>query len=61
MLTVKVDKGIDQALKKFKFKFNKTKVKDQLRKNQQFTKKSVEKREERKNAIYKQSLNNEID
>lgn len=60
MLKVKVDKGIDQALKKFKFKFAKTKVKDNLRENQQFTKDSVKKRKQKIKAIYKQGLNNEV-
>jgi len=56
MIIVKVNKGgIDGALKTFKFKFAKTKVKEQLRDIQEFTKKSVKKRKEKNKAIYKQS------
>jgi small subunit ribosomal protein S21 len=50
------EKSLDSALKKLKFKFSKTKVKEQLFERQQFTKPSVERREVLKKAKYKQEL-----
>ena len=54
MLIIKVKKGenIDIALKRYKFKFRKTKVSEQLRARQQFDKPSVKRREEKQKAIY---------
>ena len=43
---------IEQALKKYKMKFSKHKVADELRDRQFFKKKSVTKREELKKAIF---------
>lgn len=50
------EKSLDSALKKLKFKFSKTKVKEQLFERQSFTKPSVERREVLKKAKYKQEL-----
>ena len=60
MLIVKQEKGenIERMLKRFKRKFDKTKVLKQLRDRQSFTKKSVRKREMKKKAIYIQTLKN---
>ena len=56
MLIIKVNnKSIDSALKAFKFKFNKTGVKDELMKRREFTKKSTTQREIKKKAIYIQT------
>ena len=54
MIIVKVKKGekIDMALKRYKFKFRKYKVNEEIRKRQQFDKPSVIKREQKKKAIY---------
>jgi small subunit ribosomal protein S21 len=59
MLIVKVKKGesIEGALKKMKRKVRNTKLVEQIRKNQEFKKPSVEKREQKLKAIYKQKLN----
>jgi len=58
MLVVKVKDGekIERALKRLKRKFRDTKVLQTLRDKKQFTKKSVEKRQNQKKAQYIQSL-----
>lgn len=56
IIDVKKEKSLDSALKKLKYKFAKAKTKDQLFEKQQFTKKSVEKREQKRKAQYKQNL-----
>ena len=50
--------NIDKALKKYKKKFEKSKVLLQLRERQSFTKPSVKRRGEVLKAIYKQQLAN---
>lgn len=59
MLIIKLEHNdnIERLLKKFKRKFEKTKVLKQLRERQQFEKKSVKKRKVKKNAIYKNRFN----
>lgn len=54
MLIVPVKEGenIERALKKFKKKFDRTGVIKELRSRQQFTKPSVEKRQQKLKAIY---------
>ncbi len=54
MLIIEIKKGenIETSLKRLKTKFKKTKVTEQLRENTFFEKKSVKKRESKKNAIY---------
>ena len=58
MLIVKINQSesIERALKRFKRKFNMTGVMKQLKKREQFTKKSVAKREEVNKAKYIQKL-----
>ena len=56
IIDVKKEKSLDAALKKLKYKFTKAKTKEQLFKNQQFTKKSIMKREQLRKAQYKQQL-----
>jgi small subunit ribosomal protein S21 len=48
--------NIDKALKKYKKKFEKSKVLLQLRERQSFTKPSVRRRTEVLKAVYKQSI-----
>lgn len=48
--------NIDKALKKYKKKFEKAKILTQLRGRQSFTKPSIEVREQRLKAIYKQQI-----
>jgi len=54
MLIIKVKKGenIDIALKRYKYKYRKTKVSEKLRANGEYKKPSVIKREQKKKAIY---------
>jgi len=54
MLIIKIKKGenIDIALKRYKFKFRKTKVAEQLRERTEYKKPSVKRREEKQKAIY---------
>ena len=58
MLIVKLKKGenINRALKRFKVKFRNTQVIKQIRDRQYFEKKSVKRRREGMNAIYKQRV-----
>ena len=58
MLIVKLKKGenINRTLKRFKVKFRNTQVIKQVRERQYFEKKSVKRRREVMNAIYKQRV-----
>ena len=58
MLIVKLKKGenINRALKRVKVKFRNTQVIKQIRERQYFEKKSVKRRREVMNAIYKQRV-----
>ena len=62
MLIIKQEKGenIERMLKRFKKKFEKTKVLRELRNRQAFIKKSIKNRETRKKAIYVQELKNSL-
>lgn len=57
MLIIEVNEKqpIEKALKKYKRKFDKTKILRELRNRKEFTKKSVNKREKLKKAIYLQN------
>jgi len=61
MIIIDVKKlgGLDRALKKYKYKIAKTKIVDDLRKRQEFTKKSVKRRDEIKKATYIQKKRRE--
>ena len=58
MLIIKPEKNdnIERLLKKFKYKFEKTKVLKELRERQQFDKQSVKKRKIKNKAIYKNKI-----
>ena len=58
MLIIQVKEGenIERAIKKYKKKFEKTKVMRQLRDRKQFTKPSISKRQEKIRASYKQRM-----
>jgi small subunit ribosomal protein S21 len=56
IIPVKEGESIERALKKYKKKYDKTRVVKELRERQNFTKKSVLRREEVKKAIYIQKL-----
>lgn len=63
MLIIKQEKGenIERMLKRFKKKFERTKVLKDLRNRQAFTKPSVKNRETRKKAIYVQALKDSME
>lgn len=54
MFHVKVTDSLDRALKVLKSKINKTGMIQELRSRQEYTKPSVKRRTEVKNAIYKE-------
>ncbi len=58
MLVVNVtkEKNLESALKKYKYKVQKTKQTENLRNRQEFVKPSVAKRSKRLKAIYKQEI-----
>jgi small subunit ribosomal protein S21 len=55
IVDIKKEGGLDRALKKFKWKFDKTGVVKELRERQSFTKKCIKIREKIKKAAYKES------
>lgn len=55
-IPVKEGENIDRALKRYKRKFVKTTVKNQLQERKQFTKPSIERRAQIKKAQYIQTL-----
>lgn len=56
IIPVKEGENIERAIKKYKKKFEKTKVMRELRERREFTKPSVIKRQERIRASYKQRM-----
>jgi small subunit ribosomal protein S21 len=56
IIPVKEGENIDRALKKFKKKFERTKVLRELRERQAFTKPSVKKREAKIKAVYREQM-----
>jgi len=52
MLIIEVKDGIDKALKRYKRKFESTKILKQLRERKEFTKPSIKKRNEIRKAIH---------
>ncbi|MGI9526608.1 MAG: 30S ribosomal protein S21 [Weeksellaceae bacterium] len=56
IIPVKDGESIERALKRYKRKYDRTKVVRELRKRQQFTKPSVQKRQELIKAQYKQRM-----
>lgn len=61
IIPVKEGENIDRALKRFKRKFDRTGTMRQLRKRQQFTKPSVERRQQIQKAQYIQNLRDQED
>lgn len=56
VIPVKEGESIERALKKYKKKFERTGVMREMRDRQSYTKPSVQKREEKLKAIYKQKM-----
>lgn len=61
IIDVKKEKNLEVALKKYKYKVQKTKQNEKLRERQQFVKPSVSKRAKKLKAIYKESLRGKED
>ncbi len=56
IIPVKEGENIERAIKKYKKKFDKTKVMRELRERKEFTKPSVLKRQQKIKASYKQRM-----
>ncbi len=56
IIPVKEGENIERAIKKYKKKFEKTKVMRELRDRREFTKPSVTRRQEKIRAAYKQRM-----
>jgi len=56
IIPVKEGENIERAIKKYKKKFDRTKVMRELRQRKEFTKPSVSKRQERIRSAYKQRM-----
>lgn len=56
VIPIKEGENIDRALKKFKRKFEKTGVIKELRARQAYKKPSIEKREQKIKAVYKEQM-----
>lgn len=56
VIPVKEGESIERALKKYKKKFERTGVMREMRDRQSYTKPSIQKREEKLKAIYKQKM-----
>ena len=56
IVNVSKEKNLESALKKYKYKVQKTKQTEKLRVKQEYTKPSVERRGKKLKAIYKQQL-----
>lgn len=56
IIPVKEGENIERAIKKYKKKFDRTKVMRELRQRKEFTKPSVLKRQEKIRAAYKQRM-----
>jgi small subunit ribosomal protein S21 len=54
------EKNLDSALKKFKSKFDKLGLKKELLNRKEFVKPSITRREEIKNAIYREKFRNNL-
>jgi len=61
IVNVTKEKNLESALKKYKYKVQKTKQTEKLRERQSFTKKSVVKRSQKLKAVYKQQLRDNED
>lgn len=59
IVPVKDGESIERALKRYKRKYDRTKIVKELRKRQQFTKPSIERRQQVLRAAYKQQQQQE--
>lgn len=61
IIQIKDNETIDRALKRYKRKFQDARIMQQLRKRREFTKPSVQRRNEIQKAVYKQKLRSSED
>lgn len=61
IIEVKDNENIDRALKRYKRKYRRTKVREELRRRKHFTKPSVERRNELLDAIYREKYREEFE
>ncbi len=61
IIDVKKEKSLDFAIKKLKYKFSKSKVKDEIFERKEFTKKSVSRREQIRKARYKEKIKSNLE
>ena len=60
-INVSKEKGIESALKKYKYRVQKTRQNEQLRDREEFVKPSIARRDELLKAIYKQKIKSKED
>ncbi|MCB0430180.1 MAG: 30S ribosomal protein S21 [Flavobacteriales bacterium] len=60
IIPVKEGESIEKALKKFKKKFERTGVVRELRDRQTFTKPSVDRRQKKLKAVYKEQMKDQL-
>ena len=60
IINVKGKNGIERALKEYKNKVYKTRLHKEIRERKEYTKDSVKKREDKKNAIYVNKKKNDL-
>lgn len=56
IINVKEEESIDRALKRYKRKFQRTRLMKELRRRREFTKPSVKRRNEVLNAVYRDKM-----
>lgn len=61
IVNVKKEKNLESALKKYKYKVQKTKQTERLREKKEYTKPSVVRRSKKLKAVYKQQMFTEQD
>ena len=61
IIDVRKEKNLDSALKKYKYKVQKSKQTEMLKENREFKKPSVVKRSKKLNAIYKEKVRKTFD
>ncbi|MCB9338825.1 MAG: 30S ribosomal protein S21 [Lewinellaceae bacterium] len=61
IIDIKNGESIDQALKRFKRKYQRTQVIKELRNRKEFTKPSVQRRHEILKAVYKEQRKREVE
>lgn len=61
IIEVKENESIDRALKRYKRKYRRTKVREELRRRKHYTKPSIQRRNEILDAIYREKHKEEFE